>query len=51
MKLIDSISLMAYESKCILFKQYELISEKVYDCDRLLKTWVLSDDKRIGIKQ
>jgi len=51
LKLIDSISLMAYESKCILFKQYELISEKVYDCDRLLKTWVLSDDKRIGIKQ
>lgn len=51
LKLIDSISLMSYESKCILFKQYELISEKVYDCDRLLKTWVLSDDKRIGVKQ
>ena len=42
---------MAYEATCILFKQFEQISLQVYECGFLLKTWVLSDDKRIGIKQ
>lgn len=32
---------------CFTFKQYEVMAEKIHDCDRFLLAWIKSDDSRI----
>ena len=45
-KLLSFIAQVAMEQQCILPKQYEQITKKLYDCQNLLGAWVKSDNKR-----
>lgn len=45
-KLLAYISQVSMEQQCILPKQYEQITRKLYDCQNLLGAWVKSDNKR-----
>src|SRR5574344_91886 len=47
-KILGYFALLSMEQKCILFKQYEKISEKYTDCLNLLKAWMISDKKRMN---
>jgi hypothetical protein len=47
-KILGYFALLSMEQKCILFKQYEQISEKYTDCLNLLKAWMISDKKRMN---
>lgn len=47
LKLLTYFSLLAYEQKCILFKQYEQISLLATECQNLLGAWINSDRKRL----
>lgn len=46
MKMLAYLSQLAMEQQCILPKQYEQITKKLYDCQNLLGAWVRSDNKR-----
>lgn len=46
MKMLAYFSQLAMEQQCILPKQYEQITKKLYDCQNLLGAWVRSDNKR-----
>lgn len=46
MKMLAYFSRLAMEQQCILPKQYEQITKKLYDCQNLLGAWVRSDNKR-----
>ena len=45
-KVLAYLSQVAMEQHCILVKQYEQITKKLYDCQNLLGAWVKSDNKR-----
>lgn len=45
-KMLSYMSQVAMEQQCILPKQYEQITKKLYDCQNLLGGWVKSDNKR-----
>ena len=45
-KLLSFIAQVSMEQQCILPKQYEQITKKLYDCQNLLGAWVKSDNKR-----
>lgn len=47
-KLLAYVSQLSMEQKCILPKQYEQITEKLYTCQNLLGAWIKSDLKRFG---
>ena len=47
--LLGYIAQLAMEQECILPKQYEQITRKVYDCRNLLGAWMISDRKRFGL--
>lgn len=49
-KLLAYISQVSMEQQCILPKQYEQITRKLYDCQNLLGAWVKSDNKRYASK-
>lgn len=49
LKLLDYIALLAYEAKCILFRQYEQIAKQTTECIDLLNRWLKSDAKRFQI--
>lgn len=49
-KLLAYISQVSMEQQCILPKQYEQITRKLYDCQNLLGAWVKSDNKRYTAK-
>ena len=49
LKLLAYIAQLAMEQQCILPKQYEQITRKVYDCQNLLGAWMKSDRKRFGL--
>jgi|SRR5574344_1299982 hypothetical protein len=46
MKLLSFMAQVSMEQQCILPKQYEQITKKLYDCQNLLGAWVKSDNKR-----
>ncbi len=48
LKLLSYIAQLSMEQGCILPKQYEQITKKVYDCQNMLGAWINSDRKRIG---
>lgn len=48
-KLLAYIAQLSMEQGCILPKQYEQITKKLYDCQNLLGAWVKSDAKRFGM--
>ncbi|MGL6201573.1 MAG: four helix bundle protein [Lachnospiraceae bacterium] len=45
-KMLSYLSHLAMEQQCILPKQYEQITKRLYDCQNLLGAWVKSDNKR-----
>lgn len=47
MKLLSFMAQVSMEQQCILPKQYEQITKKLYDCQNLLGAWVKSDNKRM----
>jgi len=49
MKLLGYMAQLAMEQQCILTKQYEQITKKLYDCQNLLGAWMNSDRKRLGL--
>lgn len=48
-KLLAYMAQLSMEQSCILPKQYEQITKKLYDCQNLLGAWVKSDAKRFGM--
>lgn len=46
LKLLAYIAQVSMEQGCILHKQYEQITKKIYDCQNLLGAWMKSDGKR-----
>lgn len=46
-KLLAYLAQLAMEQQCILPKQYEQITKKVYDVQNMLVAWIKSDKKRI----
>ena len=46
LKLLAYMSQLAMEQQCILPKQYEQITKKLYDCQNMLGAWVKSDNRR-----
>ena len=48
-KLLGYMAQLAMEQGCILQKQYEQITKKVYDCQNMLGAWINSDRKRLGM--
>jgi hypothetical protein len=46
LKLLSYMAQVAMEQQCILPKQYEQITRKIYDCQNLLGAWMKSDAKR-----
>jgi hypothetical protein len=47
-KMLGYIAMLAAEHKCILDKQYKLVSQYVSDCQCMLAAWIRSDSKRYG---
>ena len=47
LRILGYFSMLAMEQKCILPKQYQIISEMIADCLDLLSSWVASDRKRL----
>ena len=47
LRILAYFSLLAMEQKCILPKQYQIISEMIADCVNLLVAWVASDKRRL----
>ena len=47
LKLLNYFSLLAFENKCILAKQFEQISLQTNNCQNLLGAWINSDRKRL----
>lgn len=45
-KMLSYMAQVSMEQVCILPKQYEQITRKLYDCQNLLGAWVKSDNKR-----
>ncbi len=50
LKLLSYMTQVAMEQQCILPKQYEQITRKVYDCQNLLGAWMKSDANRFQRK-
>lgn len=47
LRILGYFSMLAMEQKCILPKQYQIISEMITNCANLLGAWVASDRKRL----
>lgn len=48
-KLLGYVSQLAMEQGCILQKQYEQITKRLAECQKLLGAWINSDRKRLGM--
>lgn len=49
LKLLGYMAQLSMEQGCILPKQYEQITKKLYDSQNLLGAWMNSDRKRLGV--
>lgn len=47
LRILSYISQLAMEQKCILLKQFEMISKYTSDCMKLIGAWIISDRKRL----
>ena len=47
LKLLEYFALLAYESECILFKQFEQICKQGTNVKILLANWIASDQRRL----
>lgn len=48
LRILGFVSLVAMEQKCILFKQYEIISKLNTDCQNMIGAWIVSDRNRMS---
>ncbi len=48
LRLLGYMAQLAMEQQCILPKQYEQITKKIYDCRNMLGAWMNSDRRRFG---
>ena len=48
-RLLAYVAQLAMEQQCILPKQYEQITKKIYDVQNMLGAWMKSDARRTGI--
>ena len=48
LKLLGYMAQLSMQQGCILAKQYEQITRKVYDCRNLCGAWVTADRKRLS---
>lgn len=46
LKILDALAMTAREQKCILPKQYEVLTKYIVDCTRMTRAWINSDKKR-----
>ncbi len=46
LKVLDALAMAAREQRCILPKQYEVMSRYITDCLKLTGAWINSDNKR-----
>jgi hypothetical protein len=51
LKLLGYMAQLSMQQGCILAKQYEQITRKVYDCRNLCGAWVTADRKRLAIER
>ena len=49
LKLLGYMAQLAMEQQCILPKQYEVMTRKIYDCQNMTGAWINSDRKRFGL--
>lgn len=47
LKILDAFSMIAREQKCILPKQYEVMTRLIRDCLNLTGAWIKSDQQRL----
>ncbi|MCP1102421.1 hypothetical protein M2454_000971 [Aequitasia blattaphilus] len=47
LRLLGYMTQASLEQKCIIAKQYEMISRQVFDCQNLLGAWMNSDKRRM----
>lgn len=47
LKLLGYMAQLAMEQGCILPKQYEQITQRMFDCQNMLGAWMNSDRKRL----
>lgn len=45
-RLLSYVAQLSMEQKCILPKQYEQISKRIYDVQNMLGAWMISDRRR-----
>lgn len=48
LRVLSYFSFLSMEQRCILPKQYEIISRLILDCQNLLCAWMKSDRKRLS---
>ena len=48
LKVLGYMALISMEQGCILPKQYEQISRKIFECQNLLGAWMNSDRRRLS---
>ena len=51
LSMLDYMSGLAYEQKCILFKQYEQISKQIAECLLYLNKWTASTKKSVSTSE
>ncbi len=51
LQLLDYFCDIAVDEKCLIFRQYENISEMICTTTNLLNSWILSDLRRINEKK
>ena len=49
LKLLGYMAQLSMQQGCILAKQYEQITRKVYDCRNLCGAWVIADRRRLAL--
>lgn len=49
LKLLGYMAQLSMEQQCILPKQYEIMTRKISDCQKLTGAWITSDRKRFGL--
>lgn len=50
-QVLDYLCDIATKEKCLLFKQYENITEMINECMKLINNWILSDKRRITVNE
>ena len=47
LQMLDAVTNISYEAKCVTFSQYSHIGEYINECLTLLSKWIKSDENRV----